>query len=39
MFHPAAALYNGSMRATLVDDFAKIPLIMQQINQSSETKG
>ncbi len=25
LFHPAAALYNGSMRQTLIDDFAKIP--------------
>lgn len=25
LFHPAAALYNGSMRQTLVDDFARIP--------------
>lgn len=24
LYHPAAALYNGSLRQTLVDDFAKI---------------
>jgi uracil-DNA glycosylase len=23
-YHPAAALYNGSMRGTLVEDFAKV---------------
>ena len=32
LFHPAAALYNGGMRQTLVDDFAKIPRILAQIN-------
>jgi uracil-DNA glycosylase family 4 len=33
LFHPAAALYNNSMRQTLVDDFAKLPLVLAQINQ------
>lgn len=32
LFHPAAALYNGSMRQTLIDDFALIPDILQKIN-------
>lgn len=32
LFHPAAALYNGSKRQTLLDDFAKIPNILKQIN-------
>ena len=31
LFHPAAALYNGSMRQTLIDDFVKIPIIIQKI--------
>jgi len=31
LFHPAAALYNGGMRQTLIDDFALIPLILQKI--------
>lgn len=31
LYHPAAALYNGSMRQTLLDDFAKIPGYMDQI--------
>lgn len=31
LYHPAAALYNGSMRQTLLDDFAKIPEYMDQI--------
>lgn len=31
LFHPAAALYNGSMRQTLLDDFARIPKILAKI--------
>lgn len=31
LFHPAAALYNGSMRQTLVDDFTAIPLVLKKI--------
>ena len=31
LFHPAAALYNGSMRQTLMDDFAQIPLIIKKL--------
>lgn len=31
LFHPAAALYNGGLRQTLVDDFATIPLILKKI--------
>jgi uracil-DNA glycosylase family 4 len=31
LFHPAAALYNGAMRQTLIDDFAKIPLTLAKI--------
>ncbi|MBI3984026.1 uracil-DNA glycosylase [Candidatus Microgenomates bacterium] len=33
LYHPAVALYNGSMRATLLEDFAKIPAILAQINK------
>ncbi|MBL8160109.1 uracil-DNA glycosylase [Candidatus Saccharibacteria bacterium] len=29
LFHPAAALYNGSLRATLLDDFARLPRIVE----------
>lgn len=32
LFHPAAALYNGAMRQTLIDDFMKIPRILSKIN-------
>lgn len=31
LFHPAAALYNGAMRQTLIDDFALIPDIIKKI--------
>jgi DNA polymerase len=31
LFHPAAALYNGGMRQTLIDDFVKIPIILEKI--------
>lgn len=31
LYHPAAALYNGGMRQTLLDDFGKIPTIIEQI--------
>ena len=34
LFHPAAALYNGGMRQTLLDDFALIPEIIKKINES-----
>lgn len=32
LFHPAAALYNGGMRQTLLDDFAKIPAILKKLD-------
>jgi len=34
LFHPAAALYNGGMRQTLIDDFAAIPLIIKKLQES-----
>jgi len=33
LFHPAAALYNGSLRQTLIDDFSAIPALLNQIEQ------
>ncbi len=33
LYHPAAALHNGSLRQTLLDDFAKIPLALTKIKQ------
>lgn len=32
LYHPAAALYNGGLRQTLIDDFKKIPVILTEIN-------
>lgn len=29
LYHPAAALYNGSLRQTLVDDFVRVPSIIE----------
>jgi len=31
LFHPAAALYNGGMRQTLLDDFQAVPIILKKI--------
>jgi uracil-DNA glycosylase len=31
LYHPAAALYNGSMRQTLIDDFVSVPRIIEKI--------
>jgi len=33
LFHPAAALYNSSMKQTLIDDFVKIPVILKKIEK------
>lgn len=35
LFHPAAALYNGSMRQTLIDDFMHIPDVVLQVEHSN----
>lgn len=32
LYHPAAALYNGSLRATLIEDFARVPGIIAATN-------
>jgi uracil-DNA glycosylase family 4 len=32
LFHPAAALYNGAMRQTLIDDFNLIPVILKKLD-------
>ena len=31
LYHPAAALYNGSLRATLIEDFKKLPQIIKGV--------
>jgi DNA polymerase len=33
LYHPAAALYNGSMRKVLFQDFAKIPKLLEIIKK------
>jgi uracil-DNA glycosylase len=33
LYHPAAALYNGSMRQTLIDDFVNVPKIISMMKQ------
>mgnify|MGYP001017718623 CR=1 FL=1 len=34
LYHPAAALYNGSMRETLKQDFLKIPKLLETIKKT-----
>lgn len=36
LYHPAAALYNGGMKQTIMDDFARIPLILKKMKESPE---
>lgn len=36
LYHPAAALYDGSMRETLKDDFRKIPKVLKEIAKREE---
>lgn len=38
LYHPAAALYNGSMRETLMKDFAKIPKILEMLGNERDEK-
>lgn len=37
LYHPAAALYNGGQRQTLMDDFKLIPTILEKIRTNKET--
>lgn len=39
LYHPAAALHNGSLRETLINDFKKIPLIIKKIKDAASTNG
>ncbi len=34
LYHPAAALYNGGMRETLIKDFKKVPKILEKIDET-----
>lgn len=38
LFHPAAALYNGAMRQTLIDDFCSIPIIINKIHKTAQAQ-
>lgn len=33
LYHPAAALYNGSMRVVLIKDFKRIPKVLEKIER------
>jgi uracil-DNA glycosylase family 4 len=37
LYHPAAALYNGGMRETLIEDFKKIPAVLEKISEYKKT--
>jgi uracil-DNA glycosylase len=39
MYHPAAGLRNGKMRASFVEDFKKIPKIIKWIEEQKEVEG
>lgn len=34
LFHPAAALYNGGLRQTLLDDFQQVPILLKKISKN-----
>lgn len=36
LYHPAAALYNGSMRDVLMQDFKKIPKVLEAVKEKKE---
>jgi DNA polymerase len=38
LYHPAAALHNGGLRSTLIEDFKKIPAIINKIKNSENQK-
>ena len=38
LYHPAAALYDGSMRETLMEDFKKIPKVLEEIEKRQKNK-
>ncbi len=37
LYHPAAALYNGGMRSTLLTDFSQIPSLLTQLRNKTES--
>lgn len=36
LYHPAAALYNGGLRATLIEDFIKLPTIINLLEKEKQ---
>ena len=36
LYHPAAALYNGGLRATLIEDFMKLPTIIKSLKKEKK---
>lgn len=36
LYHPAAALYNGSLRQTLIDDFVNVPKIIELMKNDAK---
>ena len=36
LYHPAVALYNGSMRKVLLEDFKKLQLILEKLQKNGE---
>jgi DNA polymerase len=36
LYHPAAALYNGSLRQTLIDDFLRVPEMVKRASLANE---
>lgn len=36
LYHPAAALYNGGMRETLIKDFKRIPKVLEAIKKTGD---
>lgn len=38
LYHPAAALYRGNLKETLVEDFKKIPKVLEKVDELPEEK-
>jgi DNA polymerase len=39
MYHPAAALHQGALRATIVDDFRRLPRVLERARQFKDEAG
>jgi uracil-DNA glycosylase len=37
MYHPAAALYRGNLREVLIEDFKKIPKVLEMVEKDAES--